>query len=118
MTVVVGTEEDQIDRTVRAMLAKAYQTGLRRVWVQDTTEAGLVHVCAVTPLGDTQTLATHGRLSRFRYPRVSRAFEACAREILRELDELAIMRAVTKPEALLGFGALPRQAGAVLLIEH
>jgi hypothetical protein len=118
MTVVVGTEEKLIDRTVAAMLAKAYQGGLRRVWVQDTTEAGLVHVCEVLPLGQTRTVATHGRLSRFRYPRVARAFEAAAREILAELDSLRIVRATgPAPEALIGFGSLPKSA-AVLLVEH
>lgn len=97
MTVVVGTKEAELDERVTRLLAGAYQQQIRHVWYQDTTEGGLVHFTELRPLGNTTTLATHGRLSRLWHPRVARAFQRAGREILAELDQFALYL-TTAPE--------------------
>lgn len=120
MTVVVGiTEENELDKKVALMLHRAYQQLTRRVWIQDTTQKGVVHYCEVQATGETVTLATHGKLSRFWHPKVKRALDACAREVLVEADSMALgfATSTTPPAAWLSYGEVGSGL-SVLLIAH
>lgn len=116
MTVVVGTTEKELDKRIGRLLADAYQKAIRHVWYQDTTEEGLVHYLAVRPMGETNTLATHGRLSRFWHPRVTRAMRRAGGEILGQHDMLALLRATTPaPEVTVALEQVSEGVAVILV---